>query len=261
MKTGTANLRRAKILDLLAIEGEVLVEDLADRFDVSAMTIRRDLDMLEQGNKLARTHGGAIYSKRSVAEFAFLERNRTFLEEKQAIAREVSHGIVKPGMTIILDTGTTSLEVARAIQHIEDIKVLTSSLAIASVLQMRDNVELVLLGGNVRKNSPDLTGPLTEENLRQFRVALAILGADAVDHRGLYTADMSVAQVSRAMIASADSTVLVVDSSKFGRSSFVKYADWKSIQHVVTDRGLSKADLRWLKRAVPDVRCVKPEGA
>lgn len=261
MRKGTANQRRAKILDFLAIEGEVFVEDLADRLDVSAMTIRRDLDVLEQGNTLARTHGGAIYSKRSVAEFAFLERNRTFLQEKQAIAREVSRGIVKPGMTIILDTGTTCLEVARTIQHTEGIKVLTSSLAIASVLQMRDNIELVLLGGNVRKNSPDLSGPLTEENLRQFRVTLAILGADAVDHRGVYTEDLGIAQVSRAMIASADSTVLVVDSSKFARSSFVKYADWKSMQHVVTDRGLSKADLRWLKRAVPDVRCVKTEGA
>ena len=252
----TASRRQSKILDLLTRNGEVSVLDLSEKFHVTAMTIRRDLEALEQANALMRTHGGAIPTQKSVAEFAFLERNRTCLPEKQAIAREAAT-LVKPGMAIVLDTGTTTLEVAKAIQHMEGIKVLTSSLAIASILHTRENIELVLLGGNVRKNSPDLSGPLTEENLRQFRAALAILGADAADRRGAYASDLSVARVSKAMMASADHTALVVDSRKFSRSSFVKFADWKSFHYVVTDRGITKTDKRWCKKAVKDFRCVE----
>ncbi|MCL4217579.1 MAG: DeoR/GlpR family DNA-binding transcription regulator [Candidatus Hydrogenedentes bacterium] len=252
----TASRRQAKIVDLLARNGEVSVIGLSERFHVTAMTIRRDLEALERSNALMRTHGGAILTQKSVAEFAFLERNRACLPEKQAIAREAAT-LVKPGMAIVLDTGTTTLEVAKAIQHMEGIKVLTSSLAIASILHTRENIELVLLGGNVRKNSPDLSGPLTEENLRQFRAALAILGADAADKRGAYASDLSVARVSKAMMAAADDTLLVVDSRKFSRSSFVRFADWKSFHYVVTDRGIARADEHWCKKSVKNFRCVQ----
>ena len=251
----SANQRHVKILELLSRDGEVSVLELAERFGVTPMTVRRDLEALERRNALIRTHGGAVFSKRSVAEFAFLERNRTSIDEKRAIAREAAT-LVKAGMSIVLDTGTTSLEVARAIAGIRDLTVLTSSLAVASALHARENIEVVLLGGAVRRNSPDLSGSLTEENLRQFRVRLAILGADAVDRRGLYTTDLGVARVSKAMIACADDTVLVADSRKFTRSSFVQFAAWGDLRHVVTDRGISRKDRRWLKEAVEDVRFV-----
>ena len=256
MKRETANQRHAKILEQLSCDGEVFVQALSDRFGVTTMTIRRDLEALERGNALVRTHGGAVFSKRSVAEFAFVERNRKNINQKRAIACEVA-GLVEAGMAIILDTGTTSLEVARAIAGIEGLRVLTSSLAIASELHAHENIELVLLGGNVRKNSPDLTGSLTEENLRQFRVQLAILGADAVDQRGFYASDLSVARVSKAMIECADETVLVVDSGKFVECSFVKIADWKDLRYVVTDQGVSRKDRRWLNDAARDVRFAK----
>ncbi|MBI2435160.1 MAG: DeoR/GlpR transcriptional regulator [Candidatus Hydrogenedentes bacterium] len=256
MKRETVKPRQEKILDLLNSEGEVFVRDLSERFEVTEMTIRRDLEVLEQRNALMRTHGGAIFSGRSVAEFAFLERSRAHLEEKQAIAREAAT-LVEPGMTVVLDTGTTTLEVSRAIQGVSGIKVLTSSLAIASVLHAQKNIDLVLLGGNVRINSPDLSGPLTEDNLRQFRVNLAILGADAADRRGAYASDLSVSRVSKAMIECADRTALIIDSRKFSRGAFAKFASWDRFRHVVTDTGISRADRQWLKKAVGDVRLVK----
>ena len=121
-------------------------------------------------------------------EFAFLDRTQERTAEKQAIARYLAT-VIQPGMTVVLDTGTTTLEVARAIAGIPRLRVLTSSLAIASALYAYDNIELVLLGGTVRHHSPDLSGPLTEENMRQFHTEVAILGADAVTPDGLYTSE------------------------------------------------------------------------
>lgn len=258
-KKQTSTQRRARILECLSAEGEVFVLDLAARFDVTPMTVRRDLEALERENALTRTHGGAIFSKQSVAEFAFMERNRTSIDEKQAIAREAA-ALVAPGMTIVIDTGTTTLEVARALSGVAGLRVLTSSLAVASALHTHPNMEIVLLGGSVGKNSPDLSGALTEDNLRRFRVQLAFLGADAVDERGLYTTDLGIARVSEAMIDVAEDTVLVADSRKFRRTSFVKFADWKQISRVITDYQAVPADRAWLHEVVRDVRYTKPEG-
>lgn len=258
-KKQTSTQRRARILECLSAEGEVFVLDLAERFGVTPMTVRRDLEALEGENALTRTHGGAIFSKQSVAEFAFLERNRTSIRQKQAIAREAA-SLVSPGMTIVIDTGTTTLEVARALSGVAGLRVLTSSLAVASALHTHPNMEIVLLGGSVGKNSPDLSGALTEDNLRRFRVQLAFLGADALDERGLYTTDLAIARVSEAMIDVAEDTVLVADSRKFQRTSFVKFAEWPQIRRVITDQEVAPAHRAWLKRCVSDVRYAKSGG-
>jgi len=253
VKEDTLNARQQKILHLLGEAGEVHVQELSDRFGVTPMTIRRDLETLEAQNRLTRTHGGAVFSGTSVVEFAFLERSREQTESKQAVAREAA-ALVEPDMTVVIDTGTTTLEVARAIAGIPGLRVLTSSLAIASELHARDNMDLVLLGGNVHRNSPDLSGSLTEDNLLQFRTQLAILGADALDAQGLYTTDMGIARVSKAMVGRADRAIVVADSSKFTRSSFVKFAEWEQIDCLVTDDGVSTEDQKWLSETVGNVR-------
>lgn len=251
-KKQTATGRRSAILDRLASDGEVFVLELAADLNVTPMTIRRDLEALEGQDALTRTHGGAIFSRKSVAEFAFLERNRTSIEEKRSIAR-VAAALVEPGMRVVIDTGTTTLEVARALSGVEGIQVLTSSLAVASALHAHSGMEIVLLGGNVRNNSPDLSGSLTEDNLRKFRVNLAILGADALDERGLYTTDLGIARVSEAMIDVAEETVLVADSRKFRRTSFVKFAEWSQIGHLIVDDGVPRECRTWLKGCVRQI--------
>ncbi|HEY3417446.1 MAG TPA: hypothetical protein VGM23_11235, partial [Armatimonadota bacterium] len=177
--------------------------------------------------------------------------------EKQAIARAAAT-LIRPGMAITIDTGTTPLEVARAIARTPDLRVLTSSLAVASLLYATPNIDLILLGGNVRQDSPDLSGSLTEENLSRFRPDLAVLGADAADRDGLFTSDLSFAHVSRAMIANAGEVLFVIDSAKIGRCSFVKFAEWRQAHHLVTDSGVSAENREWLLGAVPDVRIVTP---
>ncbi|MHB9023013.1 MAG: DeoR/GlpR family DNA-binding transcription regulator [Armatimonadota bacterium] len=251
------NRRHQQIIELLVQERAATVPALAERFGVTPMTIRRDLEYLEGQHLLVRTRGGAMHAQASVIEFAFKERNRQRLAEKQAISRAAA-ALIHPGMAVTFDTGTTPLEVARAIARTPDLRVLTSSLAVASLLYATPNIDLILLGGNVRQDSPDLSGSLTEENLSRFRPDLAVLGADAVDRDGLYTTDLKFAHVSRAMIANGTETLFVVDSDKFTRRSFVKFAVWQQVHHLVTDSGIAAEDREWLLNAVPDVRIVTP---
>lgn len=250
------NIRQTKILDQLRASGEVSVQDLADRLQVTTMTIRRDLDALEQAGELVRTHGGAVIAKAGIIEFSFKRQGEKREIEKTAIA-EAAADLVKPGTTVAFDTGTTSLAVAKALRGMEQLTVLTSSLVIASALYARDNIELVLLGGKARRGSPDLTGWLTEENLKHFRVDLAFLGADGVNQDGAYTSDDGVARVSQAMIACARETALLVDHSKFEKPAFLRYAVWKDFDHVFTDAGLPAKDKRWLGRAARNVTYAK----
>lgn len=249
------NPRHETILQILASRGEVTVNELSERFGVSSMTIRRDFEQLESENRLNRTHGGAVCSRRAVVEFEFLERAQVNLLQKQAIACEVAQ-LIEPRSTIVIDTGTTTLESSRLLGGIGQLTVLTTSLAIAGVLYTLDNIDLMLLGGNVRKNNPDLTGSLTEENLKQFRPQMAILGADAVNREGLFTRDMSIASISRIMIEKSERTMLIVDSSKFNRTSFIKFSSWQQIDILVTDDGLKKSDRKWIEKVVGEVHVV-----
>ncbi|HAU38971.1 MAG TPA: DeoR/GlpR transcriptional regulator, partial [Phycisphaerales bacterium] len=149
--------RREEIQRILQSRQQVSISQLARRFGVSEMTIRRDLDQLESQGRVRRTHGGALPAERMVFEFDFVARRQANRPAKQAIAAEaVKH--VRPGHRLILDTGTTTLELARLLKPIEDLTVITPSLAVASELQYCDNVQTVLLGGVVRRGSPDLTG-------------------------------------------------------------------------------------------------------
>lgn len=252
----SSDARQSKILEMILETGEVTVNRLAKRFNVSEMTIRRDLVCLERQGELIRTHGGAVVSKSGAIEFEFHRKGRQFAREKQAIAREAVK-LVQPGMTVTLDTGTTTLEVAKALTGIHPLTVLTSSLAIASALYAFNRIELVLLGGTARKGSPDLTGWLTEENLKRFRVNLAFVGSDSVSPEGLFTTDMNVARVSQAMIAGADLTILVVDRSKFEKTSFVRFALWNEIDCTIVDSGLSAKARKWLKTKSRQVTYVR----
>jgi len=243
--------RHARILEALAASGEATVQQLATRFGVSVMTIRRDLAELEGQGELARTHGGAMLSRAGIIEFSFKEKADRNAVEKQAIARETAR-LVRSGMTLTLDTGTTTLEVARAIAGIPDLTVLTSSLAIASALYGRPNIALVLAGGAVRTGNPDLSGWLTEENMKRFRVDIACIGADGADRDGVFTTDAGVARVSQAMLAGAHETVLVADHTKFEKPAFVRFASWSDIDRVITGAAVPASTRAWLEDAVKD---------
>jgi DeoR/GlpR family transcriptional regulator of sugar metabolism len=251
--------RLEKIASLLAGRDEVTVQEMAEHFGVTPMTIRRDLDTLSRQGRVMRTHGGAMLAAPAVAAFEFMDRRTANPEVKRAIA-EMALQRIEPGMTLLLDTGTTTLELARLLGGIPGLTVVTSSLAIASVLFAVPEMELILLGGTVNQNSPDLHGALTVDNLQSFHADLAFLGADGANAQGFYTSDLSIAQVSRAIIVSADSAVLLIDSSKFGAPTFARIAGWNALAGVVTDSRLRPADKRLLKKYVKDVGIAKSKG-
>jgi DeoR/GlpR family transcriptional regulator of sugar metabolism len=240
------NLRHRLILDWLQGGEELAVAELAARLDVATMTVRRDLQALEDAGKLVRTHGGAVLSRPGTVEFTFGRRQETCRAQKQAIAR-LACARIRPGMAISLDTGTTTLAVARALAGVRNLRVLTSSLAVASVLYPCDGIELILLGGQTRTDSPDLYGELTEANLTRFHVDLAVLGADALTRDGLYTTHPDISRVSAAMICHAEQRLVVADSSKLGRTAFIRFAAWSDVDALVTDAGADAENRRWLE--------------
>ncbi len=237
--------RHDQILELLRDHGEVPVLDLAERFSVTPVTIRRDLDALTGEGLVERTHGGAILARRGRIEFTFRQREAAMLGAKQAIAR-MAAARIPSGCAITLDTGTTTLELARALIHHEKLRVLTSSLPVAAVLHPMPNIELILLGGQTRNDQPDLFGELTEDNLCRFHVDLAVIGTDAADATGLMTTDPHIARVSRTMLRHAASSMLLSDHSKFGRQAFVRFADWQDIDCAIVDAALAPEHRAWI---------------
>ena len=148
---------------------------------------------------------------------------------------------IKDGQTIILDTGTTTLEIARALRGKRKITIITTSLAVVSELQFDVDIELILLGGYLRDGSPDLHGPLTEQNLEMFRVNITFLGADAVGGDGvIYTNDLRVKKLDVIMAKISEKIIPVADSSKFNKQALCKIIGPKQYDTLITDKGIDK---------------------
>jgi len=240
--------RLGTIRQQLASNGEVLVSKLASEFGVSEMTVRRDIEMLELQGEVIRTHGGAALARRLTFEFTFKANQQKNLEQKRAIAaKAIKH--ISDGQVVLLDTGTTTLEIARAMVSKRKVTVITTSLAIVSELQFVDDIETVLLGGFLRKGSPDIHGPLTEQNLAQFGCDIAFVGADAFDETATtYTDDLRVLNLDRQMAKIAGRVVVVADSSKFGRQGMCKVFTPKEYQLLITDSQLGSKAVKIIKK-------------
>lgn len=230
---------------------EVSIDDLAARFDVSGMTVRRDLELLESRGEAIRTHGGAALARRLTFEFSFRNKqNRNSRQKSLIAARAAEH--VKDGQAVMLDTGTTTLEIARRIIDRRNVTVITTSLAIVSPLQFAPGVRLVLLGGFLRGASPDLHGPLTEQNIEMFRPAVAFMGADAIDADGnTYADDLQLVNLDRKMAAHAARVIVVADSSKFGAGGMCRVLGPEDYHTIISDAGIDGDVLtRFRKRRI-----------
>lgn len=253
MSEQTANpspdARRHRILELLDREGEAPVEMLAERFGVSGMTIRRDLQDLADEGRVLRTHGGAAPAQRISFEFRFLENARQHADAKREIAN-LAASLVEPGQTVILDSSTTTLAIAKRLKAIDRLTVVTTSLPIASELFGLDHVETVLLGGTLRKDSPDLFGAITDQNLEVLRGDVSFLGADAIDTEGgLYNTVPELGRMLSRMARSATRAYAVADHSKFDRHELMRFADAKDWTGLITDGGLDRSIASRLSQA------------
>jgi len=241
--------RRRKIVELVERDGRVVVKELGRRFATSLITIRKDLEHLHQRGLIHRAHGGALPVEAAALRDPTLhEKERLHRKEKIRIALAAAR-LVRPGQVIILDSGTTTTAVARATRHIRSLTVITNAVNIAAELA-GTGVEVILTGGALRKNSFSLVGPLAEDSLRHVSADLLFLAVDGFDLRyGLTTPNQLEARVNRAMIDSAKTTVVVCDSSKFGKRSLSLIAPTSAVHHTITDRNVSSKDLRGLREA------------
>jgi DeoR family transcriptional regulator, aga operon transcriptional repressor len=241
--------RRRAIIDLLAHQGRVLVTELSSKFETSQVTIRKDLEILHAHGLVHRTHGGALPAREGALEDPTLrEKEKLHRQEKLRIA-ESAASRVKEGQVVILDSGTTTTAIARALRSAQNLTIITNAVNIAAELA-GTAVEVILTGGTLRKNSFSLVGPIAEETLRRLNADLLFLGVDGFDvHYGLSTPNLLEAKVNRVMVEVARKTVAVCDSSKFGRRSLSLIAPTSALHEVITDRGVPKGDLRHLKQA------------
>jgi DeoR family transcriptional regulator of aga operon len=248
--------RRRAILEMLNRQGRVLVAELSRHFQTSQVTIRKDLEILHTHGQVHRTHGGALPARESVLEDPTLrEKEKLHRQEKLRIA-EAAAAQVMEGQVVILDSGTTTTAIARALREFRSLTVVTNAVNIAAELT-GTAVEVILTGGTLRKNSFSLVGPIAEETLRRLSADLLFLGVDGFDvHYGLSTPNLLEAKVNRVMVEIAKRTIAVCDSSKFGRRSLSLIVPPASLQEVITDRGISKSDLRTLKQAGIEVTIV-----
>jgi DeoR family transcriptional regulator, aga operon transcriptional repressor len=248
--------RRRAILQAIQEEGRVVVRDLARRFHISVITIRKDLEFLHHQGQLERTHGGALPVKTgALMDSSIQEKERLHRQEKTRIAVAAARMIGK-GQVIILDSGTTTTAIARSCRHVKNLTVITNAINIGA--ELADSpVEVILTGGSLRKNSFSLVGPLAEESLRKLSADLLFLAVDGFDvHYGLTTPNLLEARVNRAMAESARRTVVVCDSSKFDRRSLSLILPTSAVHETVTDKNISKRDLMMLREAKVQVTLV-----
>jgi DeoR family transcriptional regulator, aga operon transcriptional repressor len=248
--------RRRSILELLNRDGRVFVKELADQFNTSQVTIRKDLESLHEQNHLHRTHGGALPCREGALEDPTLrEKEQLHRKEKLHIATAAAR-MVNEGQVVILDSGTTTTAIARALRVFKKLTVVTNAVNIAVELAGTP-IEVILTGGTLRKNSFSLVGPIAEETLAHLNADILFLGVDGFDVRhGLSTPNLLESKVNRMMAQIAKRTVAVCDSSKFGRRSLSLIIETSAVQQVITDRGISKSDLRVLKEAGVEVTIV-----
>jgi len=241
--------RRRAIVETLNRDGRVLVADLAKHFDTSQVTIRKDLEILHSHGRVHRTHGGALPAREGALQDPTLhEKEKLHRKEKLQIAAAAAR-LVEEGQVVILDSGTTTTAIARALRGFQNLTIITNAVNIAPELS-GSQLEVILTGGTLRKNSFSLVGPIAEETLRRLNADILFLGVDGFDvHYGLSTPNLLEAKVNRAMMDVAKRTIAVCDSSKFGRRSLSLIAPPSAIQGLITDHGIPKSDLNVLKKA------------
>lgn len=234
--------RRKLILDELNEKEKVDIEQLASELNVSPMTIRRDLSYLEQQEQVIRTHGGAVLKAPLVVESSFRLKEGQHSAEKRRIA-ELAVQYVQEHSTILLDSGTTTLEIAKRLKEKRHLTVITNDILIAAELMDSDN-KVILTGGELQNSIGALFGPLTEGILRDVHVDLCFLGAHAVDVRvGVTAPTIEKAMVKKLMIEAAETTWLVADSSKFNLKSLMNVCRLSEIDGVISDEGLASRDV------------------
>ncbi len=234
--------RRERIAEHVQKHGVARVGELTAIFGVSGVTIRSDLVHLEKYGRLVRDRGGALAKNSGVfvTNLARVDERATqHLDAKQRIAKTAAQ-LISPGDTIILDAGTTVMELAKLLKSVSPLTVVTNAINVAlEFVNAPPDTRLVLLGGTYSRESASTLGSLAQQNLQELAVQRLFLGTQAIDlAHGLSDSTMEIAQIKRAMIAAAREVILLTDSSKWGLTSLTRVAPLNEIDMMITDRDL-----------------------
>jgi DeoR family transcriptional regulator of aga operon len=235
-----AEERRTQILQTVRSAGRVKVNELASRFSTSAVTIRNDLNELHQRGLVLRSHGGAVLPDTILRESPVHERLKTHSGEKQRIGA-MAATLINDGETIILDSGTTTLEIARQIKKKQGLQIITNGVNIAAELLDARGAEVFIVGGTVRGESASISGHFTEEMFDQFSAdKLFLSGAGCDLDFGVSGANLEETMVNRAMLRISREIILVADASKFSKRSMTRIALFSEIDIVISDTSLDQ---------------------
>ncbi|WP_067934063.1 DeoR/GlpR family DNA-binding transcription regulator [Alicyclobacillus kakegawensis] len=240
-------MRQRKLKEILLREGSVRIADLKSRFGVSEETVRRDLRKLESEGLARRTHGGAMLAEPVHVVPPAQQRMHQNVAEKAAVA-ERAVDFIRDGNTVMLDSGTTTLEIARRLAA-RPVTVVTNDLVIAAELATSVHVQLVVLGGTHQRGTPCVVGPECVEMIGRYHVDVVFLGAGGVSvNQGLTTASSAERQVKRAMMLAGDAVYCVVDGSKLGRAALVSYARVDEVDGIVLNASVPNEAVEPLRR-------------
>ena len=252
MSKSIAN-RHQLILNKIQEQGFVNVHELSEELNVSMVTIRKDLKILENRNLLYRTHGSATLANPFIIDRNIHEKEKIRIEQKVRIAKAAAE-FVKPHDNVILASGSTILELAKQLQQTKPLTVVTASLNVSQILNINAEIEIHQLGGTIRKSSNSVVGPFAERMMEGFSCNFLFLGADGVDpDYGLTTTNALEASLNQIMIKSAQKVIVLADSSKFGKRGFGKICELNAIDTIITDSEVSNLLLKKIKEKGVDV--------
>ncbi len=233
-----SNVRRVKLRELIREHGFVSIPDLRDAMDVSESTIRRDLEALEDSGEAKRTHGGVFSTGPTTAVKQFeTNKNPGQWDKKRSIA-EAAAKLIDDHDTLLLDGGSTTYELARQLIG-RPLQIVTNSLPVANLFSSCDSVDLVLLGGALHHRTGVTLGNFANQMLQSITVQKAFLSIAGINVRGFYNSNMLLVETERAMMQCADRTIIVADSSKFGRCSLARLCAWSEVHTLVVDDELN----------------------
>ena len=230
--------RRDQLLELVRQRGFAALPDLANELQVSASTIRRDLDYLEEIGSAKRTHGGVWYTGPSPKLPHFDQRQQAQWEKKRSIAR-VAAELIQDGDTITLDGGSTTYELARLLVG-RTIQIVTNSLPVATLFTSSSNHDVVLIGGYVHLRTGVCLGPYANEMLSQLNVQRVIVSVAGITERGCFNSNLLLVETEQAMMRSADEVIVVADSTKFGHQSLARMCELQDVDRLVVDHEIGE---------------------
>lgn len=248
--------RRGKIMTILSRHGRCLVSDLAQDLKVSEVTIRQDLDALEQEGLLRRTHGGAILNSQIGLERPFQIVETSYKSEKERIATAAA-GLIAPGDTVILDVGTTVTELAKKLTSFKDLTVFTNALNIAAILEVNPEITTIVTGGALRAKQHSLVNPYAELIIKRIHADIAFIGISGIHpERGLTNVNIAEAEMKSLFIKNSHRSIVLADSSKIGKIALAKVADISEVDLLITDKQADPAEVSLLQKEGLELRLV-----